>query len=330
MALLLPLFAQAQDSPYETYEWESYPVEWKFEGRMSEKGFMPDLDPAAVESITYREDGRNPGNPQGFITFSTTRRAYLSLLFYSPAGRSSIMVASLPVYEHQQVTASFNLPPNESEGVTRLLLWSEPTAREWLPLLARHPEFTSEPVTGLIADYWFSRESTGASRYPWEDFYRPAEYPPPGYYYFDVPAAVARLSAADRPVLKDCALVNHGLTQQATDEYGFYGRWVLSWGNGIDILLEVPPYLDFRRAHLAVYGSSTVGFGVPHSPALELEVNGWAVPTGGFAIEYDDVTQPVVLDVSQYLENGQNSIAISLGPSADGAWLVSRIELWME
>jgi hypothetical protein len=331
LAVLLPLVsAQAQDLPYASFELQQFPaVDWEVPGEKA-VALFPDYDATLLVAASYYEQPARGGLNEGVLTIETTRECLLSLIYYSPAGTSYLVRTSLPVLGRSSLSSTFVLPAEDASGLTRLMLWEAGFEESWLAFLARHPQQDIEPVPGMLAQAWFGRQQPVNTRYPWEDIYRPATGLRTGSLRSSEPLAMARLDSSGRVASKDCSIGSSAPVRLVSDEYGILGMWELDWSSRLKLVLELPPGGQPEAAYLIVYGSSGQPFGVASNPAFEISVNGWSVAPSLKISPFEVSLQPVMLDVSQYLEEGKNEISLQLSALADNIWKVSRIELWTE
>lgn len=322
--------AFAQDLPYPSFQLQQFPsVDWEVPGK-APTAMFPDYDAQVLTSSDYFEQPSSKGVSEGVLTVETSRDCLLSLIYYSPEGVAYLVRSSLPAPARSFITSTFKLPLDDKSGLTRLLLWDSGFDESWLPFLARHPQQDMEAVPGMLVEAWFGRQQSGPYRFPWEDQYRPVTTFRTDYVIAADPYCVARLNSEGRATTKDCAVEGNAPVRLATDEYGVLGMWELDWSSRLKLEFEFPPHGVPSDAYLVVYGSSGQAFGVAANPAIEVQVNGWLVAPSLHVSPFEVSAQPIALDVSQYLEEGNNQISLQLSALADKIWKVSRIELWTD
>jgi hypothetical protein len=271
------------------------------------------------------------------VTASTRSAGFVSLIHYAGSGTSYVGLTALPLPAGHQSTLTVSLPSTAKQGVTRLVLWEQAPSDAWLTQLARHPNFVDEPIPGVLAQRWFPRKSRlpatrAASDMPWEDSLRQPPGAPVGFGTMRWPWAAARLGSDLSVRAKDCAIGFSGFEQLVFDSQGSTGVWPLSWSSELKVDFELPTGLSYSRALLVL---EPFADNVSGSPAafsaqdIDVKVNGWLVPWAE-AVSLLPQAQPSAWQLSPYLQDGPNSIAI-VAPSMSGDGIrVESLKLWLQ
>lgn len=321
--------ARAATSPgqlYDSYICRSYPEIDMLERAEAQTQRFPQLDSGSPSAVNYGELAYH-GGALGLITCTAARDGYASLIYFSSDGRSLVVHYALPVRAGQQVTLSCRLPSG-GDGVSLLLLWSQPPDQEALIGLAVDPNSALPQIDGVREVYWLPRVRPALYFAPWSDPLRSTapKGEPPGS---DWPWCSARLTAGYQTVAKDCAVDFSGLTSLQVDQYGAFGQWRLDWASELTLYCELPSDEDWDGVELWLYGDEPQFGQALDLSLLELEINGWPVRLQRGQYAGGDETKHIALDLSQYLHGGSNRIRLRLSSLAGSEWLIHGIEVWM-
>ncbi|MCH7472819.1 hypothetical protein IIA79_07705 [bacterium] len=322
--------AQAQ-LPYASVEWYEFPEPGVLSaGLERQAALFPDWQPGMILKAEYLEDQFAGDLPLATITVRSRRFAYLSVIYYSPAGLSYEVLSSLPLPGNHETTVSFEVPAGEPGGLARMLLWERPAHPGWLTQLAHHPNFREEPVAGVVAERWFARGGGGFVTPPWEDPFRDPPPVPDDYAGLSWPWCRAQPLSDMTVRSKDCAVLYTGFSRLAIDERGSYGQWPLGWGSSLNLVFELPEAARVNRAHIYLYGAAGPPGLHAAAPLLEVAVNGWPLSSFSFAANRPQPAQPVIIDVSHYLQAGENRVHLRVDALGGEDWLIDGIELWID
>lgn len=325
-----PLHAELSLSQlYETYVCSSFPDVGVLEQPGVAQRHFPDYLAASQTAVEYEEAYYSGGGGGwGFVTCTSDRDGYASLIYFGADGLSRIIHQQLPLRARQPVTLSARLPAGV-DGVTLLLLWSEPPDHQALAGLAVDPNASSPVIHGVRESYWLRRARPEAYLEPWRDPLRPLDKGDTARFAAAWPWCSARMTAGFQTVAKDCAIDFSGLTGLLIDEYGARGQWRLDWGSELTLYCELPVSESWSSAELWLYGNAPLFSGPLDLSVLELEINGWPVRLSPGDFTGTAQTQHIALELRQYLHGGSNRITMRLSSLASSEWLIHGIEVWM-
>lgn len=297
-------------------------------------GLLPDLAQRGSLDVTLYELRQGGGLSHAAVGVRGRESAYLSLLYYSPAGYSYAIRRGLPLPRSGQLFAEALLPAEERSGLLRLLVWNREPDREAIGRLLASPNSLTPPVPGIVAEQWLARGSGSGSRAPWEDPLRSAAQAPLGFQSLDWPFCYARLDGSGLPVLKDCVIRGGGRVQSEIGPLGLSQHWELLWGDELQLSFSLPDDFDVRRAELVLSGSeassSDSSSATPGLDSLSIEINGWDPGSFGSSGNYADAALPRGLSVSHYLRGGVNQIRLRAPALSGRRWLVDELWLWLD
>lgn len=331
MVLLLALagVASAAQLPYISIPAQQFPERnWSLE-KFDPWQHYPSWQPEMLEvASAYQEAEPNRTETWATVACRSYGPLLLAVVYYSTDGNCYLAQEPLPVASGQLAALSWQLPRQESAGVSRLMALEQNYDRQlWLEACA-NPVSPPRPVAGLVAERWFGRQPPQYGTLPWEDTVRGLPVQPYGFNYGSWPACRAWLEPSLSLASKDCWVEFSGQQAYAIDEFGPLGRWQLDWNAQLDIGCQLAPERLVSSAGLLLHGEPGTDFGRPQLPELELEINGWYLNLLPSTISLGGGMQPYYVDVSQYIQPGWNEVSIRVNSSSDGVLLLDAVELW--
>ena len=320
--------AQAQALPYATYDWFEYPSVHTVSSGQWEQQLFPDLEPGVVKYTEFGEEKLITGQPLGMLTLICSRECYISLIHYSPAGKAFVVNSGIRLAEGHQLSISFELPRGQTEGLTLFLAWDKQPDLGWLSLLAKHPNRTEEPISGVLAHGWFKRSVGGISRRPWEsDFDNHYQNQPLGFSSTN-PELFVGIDRYGNWRLKDCSSWYNGYIQQLATPTGLANVLEMYESEKLIIEFNLPGEHAPSLAWLYLLATAPPGSNAPTS--IEVVVNNWSLTRTVPTYEYSLAMQPIGLDLSHFLKPGYNLVEINLAMATPGPVYLDNLELWVD
>jgi hypothetical protein len=329
------LASTAQAAPrYPSVQASEFPQPtWLSDSRELSGALFPDLAPGTLPRDEYSEVQPIAGRNFAVVTLSARQSAYVSLLHYTPQRQCFMMRRALPLQNGTDAALTFELPAGA--GLTRLLVWDKAPGDDLLLQLARHPNFTTQSVAGVLAQRWYPRaaevDSWPLGPLPWENPFEPAELRyltlptdlDPGW-----PLISAYLGGDLRVRTKDCAVLYSGIPTLQVGRRGALGVWPLGWGSELELSFELPEDRSLMRASLRLEPFG----GLPESGAGELEVrvNGWLASSESTPLGLDSASPGPSYQVGPYLQAGGNSIELRRSGLGGSDWELAGLALWVQ
>jgi hypothetical protein len=329
---ILAAVAAAEATPISRQaKWRAFPdPKPPVTGSNSARELFPDWQPEALASANYAELLDRQGRLHACITSVSSELVYAVVIHFSPAGSSRLVVNGIALYQGQAVTLTFLPAANDSGALTQLSVWRKPPADKALSQLMLTGTAGDAPLAGLCYLQWFKRTAATRQNPPWQDIFLPRPAAPSGFVREDWPLCLAEIAHNQDLLTKDCAVQFKGLTSFGLDQDGPYGFWQLSWNTPLTLKLDIAGQNIPNKSTLLVYAQVETAYPWGSDPALEVTANGYRLPQALLPGKQLILTQPISVELSQYLQQGTNTVDI--GSSAFGAamWQVRRVELWAE
>lgn len=289
---------------------------------------MPAAWSSEVFEAQYSEYQVTPALRYGFITCRSLQPGYISVLYYAGDAATYVVLKQLPLHPNQLCTYTCELPPKDSAGLSRLLVWQQSGATKSLALLAGEAYPPDLALPDLAAERWFERAESAAVRMPWMSPFRAVSMPPRDFITSQWPMYYAELESDYTARCKDCSVEFNGSMNIGYDSLGSYGRWLLDWGATLTLSFELPVGRRLSEATLLVYGTPDGALQFSAPPELVPEINGWRLAAVDYSLLYATPVQPLPVDVSHYLQPGMNQIELQLDTFSDAQLYVEKLELW--
>jgi hypothetical protein len=319
----------ATDGVARILKWKLFPEPASMAAGSPDERPTQSLTPAAAH-VGYMELYDRQGQPHACLTIDSSEQSLAELVYYSPAGSSTLFSSGLEPPANQLTTLTFLAAPNDSGGLTLLTLWRQPPAPGELTQLMLDGIMASKPGGNLRFYEWFKRQPPVWRNPPWLDAMLQQTDPPAGYMRNDWPLCLAEALPDQTVRAKDCVLSFQGLAGFGLDRDGPYGYWRLSWDAPLKLRFDIPGPALPRQARLLVYALEDGTLAWSGLPALDIKVNNWGLGSVSAPASQLLITQPIAVDVSQNLCAGMNTIEIGVSAFSNVGWRIRRVELWAE
>ncbi len=322
----LPWTAHAGVLPHPALVWEEFPArEWSLD-ILDPATVYPDWQPASCKFESYYEAERSLGTGYGLATCQVFDPLLIAAVYYSPDGQVYLTQPPLPLAAGQRITLTWQLPAQD-EGVSRLMLLSTGLLQaDWEAMLVS-PTKQDAQWPGLVAEQWLGRRRKQLPQLPWVQASRALSQPPAGFENQNWPDYRAWLQTDLALATKDCWVETDAFPVYSIDEFGSSGRWALDWSSEFTLYCRVD-YDSIYHAALILTGKPKADFIGASQPELELEVNGWSLSNLAEAATVNGMQQ-YVAEVGQYLQQGENQLAVRLDAVSGGILHLESIELWV-
>jgi hypothetical protein len=310
--------------------WKQFPTPAALAASSPGERPAAELQAPVLAHVDYAELYDRQGRPQICVTFDSSEQCPAALIYYSPAGQSTLSSTGLEPPVYQRTTLTFLPAPSDNSGLTLLTFWRQPPTPAELLRLMQDGVTDSQPEMSLRYIQWFKRRQPTWRNPPWLDALRPQLEPPPGILRNAWPLCLVEALPDQTIRAKDCILSFQGLAGFGLDRDGSYGYWRLSWDAPLTLRFDLPGPSLPRKAQLLVRAQADGVFPWNGSPALDVTVNGWGMSAATAPASRLLIMQPIAIDVSQNLQLGINTIKISVGAFSNVGWRVRQIEIWAE
>lgn len=324
-----PAAADPGDGLARVLRWKQFPAPAAFAANSAEPSSL-ERQALPLAEVDYTELYDRQGRPHVCLTFAASEPSFAAVIYYSPAGLSTLCSNGLEPSVNQRTTLTFPATPSDSGGLTLLTLWRQPPAPAELTPLMLDGVVVVTTSSNLRFTQWFRRQPPAWRNPPWLDALRQRPQPPLGISSNDWPLCMAEALPDQTIKAKDCVLAFQGLAGFGLDRDGPFGYWGLSWDAPLKLRFDLPGPAPPRQAKLLVYAQADGTFTWSGLPALSIKVNGWGLGSATAPASQLLVTQPIAVDVSQNLDLGNNTIEIGVSAFSNVGWRIRRIELWAE
>jgi hypothetical protein len=311
-------------------KWKQFPAPAAMAVSTQDESSSTPRQTPLVTHLDYAELYDRQGRPHACLTFKPSEPGFATVIYYSPAGQSTLYSTGLEPPVTQLTTLTFLATPSDSGGLTLLTLWRQPPSPTQLAQLMLNGVLDSQASTEPRLTQWFKRQAPSWRTAPWLDTMRQQPEPPPGYTRNDWPLCFIEALPDQTVRAKDCVLAFPGLVGFSLDRDGSFGYWRLSWDAPLVLHFDLPGPALPRQARLLVYAQADGTFTWSGLPALDIKVNSWGLGSAPAPASQLLITQPIAVDVSQNLDLGMNTIEIGVSTFSNVSWRVRRIELWAE
>lgn len=311
-------------------KWRTFPDPKAVSAASVESRLYPDWQPEVLSSAEYDEVIDRQGRHHVCITGTSRELVYATVIHFAAGGQSRLAVAGIALRPGQIVTLTFVPAENDHAALTQLALWRAAPAESALTQLMLTGTAGAAPLGGLCYVQWFKRETASRRNPPWQDIFLPLSTPPAGFVREDWPLCLAEITHKQDLLTKDCAVQFKGLTSFGLDQEGPYGFWQLSWSTPLTVKLDIASPSIPPKSMLLVYAQAESIYPWGTEPALEVTANNYRLPQVAQPVNQLIMTQPISIELSQYLQQGINTIDVGASALGAATWKVRRIELWAE